>query len=251
MAGNEPDADPKMYAEVASWWPLISDPAEYAEEAAFVAGLLGELAPGPEVLELGSGGGNMASHLRQRFHLTLVDLSPAMLAVSQALNPDLEHLQGDMRTVRLGRTFDAVFVHDAVAYLTTADDLRAAMDTAFVHCRPGGGVVFEPDDTLESYEPGSDHGGHDGPDGRGARYLEWQSTPDPATGVVRIDYVYLLRRPGAEPQVVHDVHHCGLFGRQVWLDTLRAAGFEPSSVMEVTTEDRPPRELFIGRRPDA
>ncbi len=33
---------------------------------------------------------------------------------SRELNPDCEHVLGDMRTLRLGRTFDAVFVHDAV-----------------------------------------------------------------------------------------------------------------------------------------
>lgn len=26
---------PKLYAELASWWPLLSSPEEYAEEAAF------------------------------------------------------------------------------------------------------------------------------------------------------------------------------------------------------------------------
>lgn len=41
-----------------------------------------------------------------------------------------------MRTVRLGRTFDAVFVHDAVDYMTSEDDLRHVIETAFVHCRP-------------------------------------------------------------------------------------------------------------------
>ena len=30
-----------------------------------------------------------------------------------------------MRNVRLGRTFDAVFVHDAIMYMTTEVDLRA------------------------------------------------------------------------------------------------------------------------------
>ena len=36
--------------------------------------------------------------------MTLVDLSEEMLAVSRELNPECEHLQGDMRTLRLGRT---------------------------------------------------------------------------------------------------------------------------------------------------
>ena len=48
-----------------------------------------------------------------------------MLALSATLNPECEHLEGDMRTLRLGRTFDVVFIHDAISYLTTEDDLRA------------------------------------------------------------------------------------------------------------------------------
>ena len=35
-------------------------------------------------------------------------------------------------------SFDAVFVHDAVVYMTTEADLALAIKTAFVHCRPGG-----------------------------------------------------------------------------------------------------------------
>ena len=99
--------------------------------------------PVREVLELGSGGGNNAVHLKADLDLTLVDLNAEMVAVSQRLNPECVHAVGDMRTVRLGRTFDAVFVHDAIDYMLTEDDLRAAMVTAFEHCRPGGVVVLD------------------------------------------------------------------------------------------------------------
>ena len=51
--------------------------------------------------------------------MTLVDLSAEMLEVSRQLNPECEHIQGDMRTIRLGRQYDAVLVHDAVDYVTT------------------------------------------------------------------------------------------------------------------------------------
>ena len=82
------------------------------------------------VLELGSGGGNNASHLKQHFALTLVDRSEQMLDVSSGLNPECEHIEGDMRTVRLDRTFDGVFVHDALAYIVTEPDLEAVFETA-------------------------------------------------------------------------------------------------------------------------
>ena len=32
--------------------------------------------------------------------------------------------------------------HDAVAYMKTEDDLRQAIETAYVHCQPGGAALF-------------------------------------------------------------------------------------------------------------
>jgi len=110
----------RLYQDLAGWWPLISPAAEYAEEAASLAEIFGTAArPVREVLDLGSGGGHVAVHLKSRLTLTLVDLSASMLAVSRQLNPECEHVRGDMRTIRLGRRFDGVLVHDAVDYLTT------------------------------------------------------------------------------------------------------------------------------------
>jgi SAM-dependent methyltransferase len=242
-----------FYQELADWWPLISPPQDYAEEAAFAASLLASASiPVREVLELGSGGGHNAVHLRSRFELTLVDLSPSMLDVSRRLNPSCTHLVGDMRTVRLGRRFDAVFVHDAVDYMITEDDLRQAIATAYEHCRPGGLALFVPDDVAESFEPYSDCAGSDGADGRGVRYLEW--TRAGAAGGVDTDYVFLLRAADGSTSVVHDTHHTGLHSREVWLRLLAEAGFRPRSVIEPcsieeATDDRAPRELFIGDRP--
>jgi len=95
----------KFYNDLASWWHLISDPADYAEEVAFFLPLLAEVTArsAPTLLELGSGGGNNALHMKTAFaSTTLIDLSAGMLAASRTLNPDCEHLEGDMRTVRLG-----------------------------------------------------------------------------------------------------------------------------------------------------
>ena len=231
----------RFYGELAAWWPLISPPEEYEEEAAFAAGVLDSASiPVREVLELGSGGGHNAVHLKERFAMTLVDLSDEMLAVSRRLNPECEHHRGDMRTVRLGRSFDAVFVHDAVDYMTDEADLRRAMETAFAHCRPGGIAVLVPDRTAETFEPGTDHDGNDAADGRGVRYLEWVWDPDPGDSWVLTEYVFLLRDADGSVRVVHETHRTGLFGRATWLRLLAEAGFEPGAVTEETTEDRAP-----------
>jgi len=240
----------RFYGELADWWPLISPPQEYAEEAAFAARLLNSARlPVRDVLELGSGGGHNAAHLKAHFAMTLVDLSEDMLAVSRRLNPECEHRQGDMRTVRLGRDFDAVFVHDAVDYMISEADLRRAVATAFAHCRPGGVAVFVPDETAETFAPGTDHGGTDDAGGRAVRYLEWAWDPDPSDTWTITEYAFLLRDADGSVRVVHETHRVGLFGREVWLRLLADAGFEPAAVLEETTEDRTPREFFLGHRP--
>jgi trans-aconitate methyltransferase len=239
----------RLYGDLAAWWPLISPPEDYAGEAGYFARLL-RSAPAPvrEVLELGSGGGSNALHLKASFALTLVDLSAEMLAVSRLLNPECEHRQGDMRTLRLGRAFDAVFVHDAVDYLLTEADLRLAMDTAFAHCRPGAIAVFVPDRITENFQPGTDSGGSDSADGRGARYLGWTWDPDPADSWVQTAYAYLLRDAVQSVRVVHETHRLGLFSRYSWLRLLAEAGFEASSIIEDTAGETEPREIFIGYR---
>jgi len=234
----------RMYDELADWFHLLTAPEEYADEAAFVLGLLREHVDGPleTLLELGSGGGNTASHLRADLRLTLTDVAPAMLELSRGLNPNCEHVLGDMRTLRLGRTFDAVLIHDAVMYMTTEADLRAALETAFVHLRPGGASVIAPDFVRETFEPKTEHGGHDGPD-RALRYLEWSHDPDPADTTVVTDFAMLLREGAGDARVRYDRHVEGIFPRAVWLDLLRDVGFEVSLV-----GDRWERGVFVARR---
>jgi SAM-dependent methyltransferase len=243
---------PKMYEELASWWPVLSPPADYEEEAGFYQRVLEQASGTPirTVLELGSGGGHNASHLKRRFDMVLVDPSAGMRMVSEALNPECEHVDGDMRTVRLGREFDAVFVHDAVCYMTTETDLRMAVDTAFVHCRPGGVVLFAPGFIRENFREGTDHGGSDsGP--RGLRYLEWTWDPDPSDTTYVVDHAYLLRTPDGLVHVEHDRHVEGLFARADWIRLLTAGGFETPRAVPLEHSELEPgsHEVFVARKP--
>jgi len=240
---------PLLYGPLASWWPLLSAPADYAEEAAFYRRVLegAGVVPLETMLELGSGGGNNASHLKRRFRLTLVDHSSEMLTVSRALNPECEQVPGDMRTVRLGREFDAVFVHDAIAYMTSREDLLQVMRTARAHCRPSGLALFAPDHVRETFAPRTSHGGNDG-DGRGLRYLEWVWDPDPADTTVIADFAFLLRDADGSVRVVHDRHEFGLFPRGVWIEMLEEAGFTDVEVLPFPhSEVEEGLEVFLGR----
>jgi hypothetical protein len=122
--------------------------------------------------------------------------------------------------------FDAVFVHDAVMYMATLDDLRAAIETAAVHVRPGGVALLVPDTLRETYADEVRHGGHDGEDGRSLRYLEWAHDPDPSDTTFDVDFAVLLREPDAPVRLVHDHHVFGLFARDVWLRLITGAGLD-------------------------
>ena len=242
------DELPRLYTEFADWFHLLTAPDEYAEEAAFFLRHFAQAigAPPRTLLDLGSGGGNMASHYKRDVQATLVDRSPQMLSLSERLNPDCEHVQGDMRTVRLARVFDAVLVHDAVCYLTTEADLRQAMVTAFLHCRPGGAAIFAPDHVRENFISGTESGGRDGA-GRGLRYLMWTWDPDPADDTYVVDFAYLLRDEGQRTRCAYDLHVCGLFGRADWLRLLEEVGFRPT----VRPWEEPPGsvEVFVALKP--
>ena len=164
MASEEATSDrPRLYTDLAGWFHLLTAPHEYREEAEYSIERILEAASGPvrTVLELGSGGGNNAVHMKRQFEMTLSDLSAEMLEVSRGINPEIRHVQGDMCSLRIdGPKFDAVFVHDAVGYLTTEDDVRAMAATAAYHCWPGGAVLVLPDHVSELFTPPyTEHGG--------------------------------------------------------------------------------------------
>ncbi len=242
---------PRLYRDLADWWPVLSDPEEYAEEAEFYRRtILASSSARPHtLLELGSGGGNNASYLKKHFQMTLVDLSPGMLKVSRELNPECEHVQGDMRTVRLGRQFDAVFIHDAIDYMTSARDLRRALTTAYVHCKPGGVALFVADHTTETFKPSTNHGGHDRA-GRSMRYLEWTWDPDPSDSKYLTIMVYVLSESGKRIRYVHDQHIGGLFPHDEWIRMMSEVGFMAKSIDLVESEIEPGSvKVFVGLKP--
>jgi len=239
---------PLLYRDLVPWYRLLDPVADHAEEAAaYAAALASAGAPaGGTLLELGAGAGGNASFIKRQFRCTLTDISPEMQALSRALNPECEHLAGDMRTLRLGRGFDAVLVHDAVCYMTTRADLAAAAATAFAHTRPGGAALFAPDYVGETFRDKSElHAGEDG--GRALRCLEWAWDPDPRDDSYVVEYAFLLR-DGDDMRAVHDRHVEGLFASATWLEILSDAGYRVELVdrpFDDTTTD----SVFLCRRP--
>ena len=218
-------AAPLLYTTFASLWPLFSPPEDYVEEVeTFRRRFLRHgVRDGASVLHLGSGGGSIDYNLKQYYHVVGVELSPDMIAQAQRINPEVEYVQGDIRNVRLGRTFDAALVHDAISYMTSVRELEAVYETAAQHLLPGGVMVALPEEVREraNLEPSA----------------ETRTTGDITLTVMETHfdadrddnsqeavYVFLVRdRNGV--RVVLDRHTTGIFELSEFLGAMERSGF--------------------------
>ena len=196
------------------------------------------------------GGGHNLSHLTADFDATAVDLSPCMLEISRSLNPDVDHYLGDMRTVRLGRKFDAVLIHDAVSYMLNEDDLRAAFATARAHLRRDGGLLLAaPDLVRDTFRSGKVlHWSGRPPLQPGdteVRVEERLSDPDPADTTVESLFIYTITENGVK-RVERDVHVSGLFPIATWIALMKEAGFEVEALPLPGDGDGCGEHLFRG-----
>ena len=238
----------RLYGDLAWLWPVMSPPEEYAEEAVYWLRQLRSRLPAGKrrVLELGTGGGHFLHQLVPEYDAVAVDLSEAMLAHSRRLNPGVAHHVGDMRTVRLGATFDAVLIHDAISYMLSEDDLRAAFATAHAHLEPGGLLIVAPDhyaDTFTSPYVG-DETKSDGE--TTLTCVEYSVVLDPQDTTVETAYVYCIVRDG-ELRVEVDRHTTGLFTLATWERLLSEAGFDVERVEYPVGEGgEPPMYLWVG-----
>ena len=231
---------PLIYGELTPWYRLLDPPEDHREETAAYLVSLRRAASDDlhTLLELGAGAGHNGLHLKEHLSCTLTDLSPEMLALSRAINPECQHELGDMRTMRLDRTFDAVLVHDAICYMKTREDLRAAAKTAFVHTRPGGAALFVPDHIRDTFH---EHTTLEGTDdaARSLRCTMWTWDPDPEDESYTVDFAFLLR-DGTTMRAVHDQHIEGLFAQATWEEILKDAGFDVLAM---------PDPMFVCTRP--
>ncbi len=223
---------PRLYSDLAWLWPLWGDPdGEYAEWCAHVVAMIQKHAKreARTLLNLGCGGGKNAYNLKRHYRVTGLDLSPAMLDNARVLNSDIELVQGDMREFSLPRRFDAILIDDAVAYMTSREDLSRLFRAAYRHLEPGGVMLVSPDKTKETFEQNESHVTHAEtkarPEGVDVVFIENDYDPDPEDDTYEALIIYLIREKGAL-RVVEDMHTLGIFAAEAWTALLREAGFE-------------------------
>jgi SAM-dependent methyltransferase len=227
---------PHLYSDLAWLWPLWGDPdGEYAEWCAHVVAMIEKHAKRDvkTLLNLGCGGGKNAYNLKRRYQVTGLDLSNDMLANARNLNPDCTFVQGDMRESSLRERFDAIVIDDAVAYMTSREDLKALFRAAYRHLEPGGVMIVSPDGTKETFEQNETRisrslaaaEAEGTPKDVEVVFIENNYDPDPNDDTYEALIIYLIREKGVL-RVVEDMHTLGIFAADVWPTLLREAGFE-------------------------
>ncbi len=231
VTSANPRNNRRLYEDLAWTWPIISPPEEYVQEAEQARALILQHSriPVKTLLHLGCGGGHLDLTLKKHFRVTGVDISNAMLGLARRLNPEVTYLEGDMRTVRLGRTFDAVTVFDSIDYMLTPDDLRAAFATAYTHLGAGGMFLTCAEVTLERFSQNRTEAMTRSAGGVEITFIENAWDPDPTDTTFENTFVYLIQR-GGQLEIETDRHLSGLFPFQTWLDFLREAGFHAAAV---------------------
>lgn len=127
------------------YYDLLYRDKDYAAEVEYIAGLLERYgASGLELLEFGSGTGRHGRLLAERgYRVTGIERSAEMVAQARPA-PGFTCQQGDICTVQLGRTFDAVLsLFHVVSYQTANAAAQAVFARAAEHLQPGGLFLFD------------------------------------------------------------------------------------------------------------
>lgn len=212
-----------VYNELAWVDQVLGVVEDYAEEAQIYIDALKKYFSGkkPDMLHLGCGAGGHDFHFKKHFTVTGVDLSGGMLEIARKINPEINYLQGDMRIVELGRKFDIVIIPDSIAYMTTIEDLIAALQNCVKHLKEGG-VLLVVIHTREEFS--NNNFAYTGEkDGVHVTVLENNHIISESSYEAGI--FYLIRRDGKR-EIFHEVHTLGLFPYEKWQEIFQECGLK-------------------------
>ena len=229
----------RLYGDLAWTWPIVSPPEDYAEETEqFCKAIRQHARIGVKtLLHLGCGGGHNDYTFKKSFSkVTGVDVSEAMLLLAKELNPKAAYQLGDMRTVRLGRRFDAVAALDGINYMLTEEELRAAFATAYAHLKPGGVLLTYAEETVDRFEQNKTVGSTHARGDIDITFVQNLHDPDPKDTTYEVTCVYLIRRKG-QLEIETDRHQCGIFPLATWVRLLQEVGFQVKQ-LEYSPPDR-------------
>jgi SAM-dependent methyltransferase len=151
-----------VYARSADVYDLLyaaSGIKDYAAEADRLDAIIRQRNPGPRsLLDVACGTGQHLRFLRERYEVEGVELSPEMIAIARTHLPGVPLRVADMRSLDLGRTFDAVTcLFSSIGYMIEPAELRETVRRFAAHLAPEGVLVFDgwlrPDAWIDGLRP--------------------------------------------------------------------------------------------------
>jgi SAM-dependent methyltransferase len=219
--------DKRLYDDLSWTFPIITPLEHYLKETESALRLIRKhsLAPVKTILHLGCGGGHNDYVFKKHARVTGVDISPSMLKLARALNPEVAHLQGDLRKIRLKKAFDVVAAWDSINHMLTTRDLAKAFATAHDHLIRGGVFFFLLDTDKEQFRQNATRHFTNRKGRVEVTFIENMYDPDPADTTYESTFIYLIRRNG-KLTIETDRFLCGLYSVKEVLGLLKRAGFK-------------------------
>jgi len=225
------------YSDLAWTESIVTSPDESAEETELFVKVIKENSniEVRTLLHLGCGAGANDYTFKMHFSVTGVDISDGMLEIAEKRNPEVTYVYGDMREIDLNECFDAVAIPDSIGYMTTIEDLRAAINTACKHLRPGG-VLLIVAHTSEGFRENNFAytGSKEDID---VTIFENNYVSKSDRTIYEATFVYLIRQKG-KLVIYTDCHTLGVFTRATWIALLTDAGLEIKQIKMDHSFDR-------------
>jgi len=216
----------RLYHDLSWIWPVISPPEDYVEETEFFCRVIKEYSAIDvrTFLHMGCGGGRNDHTFQKHFDVTGVDISEEMLKLAKELNPASEYVQGDMRSIRLGRTFDCVTALDSVNYMKTEEELSQLFRTANEHLNPGGVFLTFAEENRERFKQNRTISSTHSQGDTQITFIENSYDPNPYDNHFEMTIIYIVRKKG-NLEIYTDSHIWGLFRLDTWHRLLKKTGF--------------------------
>ena len=235
-----------MYSKVARIYDLLytgTGIKDYPAESEALHETIQQASPGARtLLDVACGTGAHLEILRRWYYVEGVDLSPEMLEVARERLPDVPLHVADMRTLELGRTFDAVTcLFSAIGYATDMAAMRSTIQRLADHLAPGGVLIVDgwvrPEDWSDDYRGGPDVAGDD-------KTMVVRLSFSRRTGsITEMDLHHLVRdAAGIDYFVEH--HRLALVSTSDYLAAFEAAGLKPYIAPYMPSRDR-----VVGTKP--
>ncbi len=235
-----------MYSKVARIYDLLytgTGIKDYPAESEGLHAIIQDASPGARtLLDVACGTGAHLEIFRRWYDVEGVDLSPEMLEVARARLDEVPLHVADMRTLDLGRTFDAVTcLFSAIGYVTDPAEMRSTIRRLADHVAPGGVLIVDgwvrPEDWGDDYRGGPDVASDD-------ETMVVRLTFSRRTGsITEIDLHHLVRdADGIEHFVEH--HSLALVPTAEYVAAFESAGLRARVVPFMPSRDR-----VVGTKP--